>query len=474
MTKAAAVFDLDRTLVRGATGPVISRALREVGVLGGAPPGEQLVYKIFELFGENRPTMFLTRQLARAARGWERDLCLQAAEIAAEELEDQVLPFARAAMDEHREAGRTLVLATTTPHDLIEPFARRVGFDEVLATRWRHSDGRYDGSIDGEFVWGRGKAKVVKAWAASAGVDLHDSWAYSDSWYDMPLLRAVGHPVVVNPDPRLALVAPVLRWPIVFFDVPPGVPKIGGLVEPQRLLMTLARPELFPYVRFDLAGVDNIPKRGPAIIAANHRSYFDPIAVGFAVARAGRPVRFLGKKEVFDAPIVGDLVRALGGIRVDRGTGSDEPLREAARALAAGELVAIMPQGTIPRGKAFFDPELTGRWGTARLAAMTRAPVIPLGLWGTEQVWPRSSRLPDLTRVIDPPVVRIRVGRPVQLRYEDVDEDTRRIMSAIVDLLPREAKIRREPTPEELRRTLPPGYKGDPERESERRPGTDL
>ena len=105
-------------------------------------------------------------------------------------------------------------------------------------------------------------------------------------------------------------------------------------------------------------------------------------------------MRFLGKKEVFDAPVVGQLARALGGIRVDRGTGSDEPLAEAAAALAGGELVAIMPQGTIPRGRAFFEPELKGRWGAARLAAMTKAPVIPIGLWGTEKVWPRSERMP--------------------------------------------------------------------------------
>ena len=107
-----------------------------------------------------------------------------------------------------------------------------------------------------------------------------------------------------------------------------------------------------------------------------------------AIAKTGRPVRFLGKKEVFDAPIIGQIATAMGGIRVERGTGSDEPLQAAAAALAAGEMVAIMPQGTIPRGLAFFDPVLKGRWGAARLAAMTKVPVIPVGLWGTERVWP--------------------------------------------------------------------------------------
>ena len=111
----------------------------------------------------------------------------------------------------------------------------------------------------------------------------------------------------------------------------------------------------------------------------------------------------------------GQMATAMGGIRVDRGTGSDEPLEAAADALAGGEVVAIMPEGTIPRGKAFFDPELKGRWGAARLASMTKAPVIPIGLWGTEKVWPRSSRLPNVLNVTNPPEVRIRVGPPVEL-----------------------------------------------------------
>ena len=194
------------------------------------------------------------------------------------------------------------------------------------------------------------------------------------------------------------------------------------------------------------------------------------VALFLAMAQSGRSGRFLGKREVFDAPIVGATARWLGGIRVDRGTGSDEPLTAAARALEAGEIITLMPQGTIPRGPAFFEPELRGRWGAARLAAMTKAPVIPVGLWGTEKVWPRSSRLPRLV-ASNRPVVTVRVGPEVELFHQDPDEDTKRIMSAITDLLPTEARSRRSPTPEELGRTYPPGYKGDPERENERRPG---
>jgi putative phosphoserine phosphatase/1-acylglycerol-3-phosphate O-acyltransferase len=132
-----------------------------------------------------------------------------------------------------------------------------------------------------------------------------------------------------------------------------------------------------------------------------------------------------------------------------------------------------MPQGTIPRGPAFFDPELKGRWGAARLAAQTRVPVIPVGLWGTEKVWPRSSRVPDVLNITDPPRITVTVGPEVPLRYEDPDEDTKAIMAAIVELLPPEAREHHEPTGEELARTYPPGWSGDPDAEGERRPGSD-
>ncbi|HEY8544966.1 MAG TPA: HAD-IB family hydrolase, partial [Acidimicrobiales bacterium] len=370
-----------------------------------------------------------------------------------------VQPFAHPMLAEHASHGRPVVLATTTPYDLVAPLAERLGFDDVVATRYGVApDGRYDGTIDGEFVWGRGKLRAVEQWAARNRVDVEASWAYSDSFYDAPLLGAVGHPVAVNPDPRMLALALFRRWPISWLDVPEGVPKLPVLdVEPQKLLLTVARPELFPWVRLQVEGMEHIPESGPAILVANHRSYFDPLALGLAFARRGRPVRFLGKKEVFDAPVVGPIARALGGIRVDRGSGSDEPLAEAAAALAAGELVAILPQGTIPRGRAFFDPELHGRWGAARLAALTKAPVIPLGLWGTEKVWPRSERVPRVWNVLSAPTVLVRGGPPVELRHRSPGADTKRIMAAITALLPPEARERREPTPEELRLTYPPG-----------------
>ncbi len=469
----AAFFDLDRTLLTGASGPMFSAMLKRVGLLPDRSiPGEGLVFKFFDVVGETLPSMMATRQMARAASGWDRTLVQEAGELAAQRLVDEVPGFAKALIAEHQAAGRRVIMATTSPYDLVRPLAEALGMDDVIATKYGEADGRYDGSVDGFFVWGPGKLAAVRDWAKRNRVDVGRSFAYSDSVYDLPLLSAVAFPTAINPDPRLRVVAAIRRWPTKYFDVPAGVPKFVG-VEPQKALQFLARPQLFPWVRFDVEGIEHIPDDGPAILVGNHRSYFDPLAIGWALAQAGRPVRFLGKKEVFDAPVVGQIVGALGGIRVERGSGSDEPLQAAAEALAAGEAVAIMPQGTIPRGRAFFDPELKGRWGAAKLAALSGAPVIPIGLWGTEKVWPRNARTPDVLAIGHPPTVRIRVGEPVALGLDDPDIDTKAIMAALVDLLPEEARIEREPTPEELARSLPASYKGDPDAEVDRRPGTD-
>jgi putative phosphoserine phosphatase / 1-acylglycerol-3-phosphate O-acyltransferase len=477
MSDGVAFVDLDRTLLAGASGPVISEALREVGFRGRPFPGENVLFWFFNTFGETMPSMLLAKQAAGLAKGKERRMVQEAARIAAPKLVALLQPYAVAMFEEHRAAGRRIVLATTTPYDMIKPFADLLQLDDVLATRYGvNADGTYDGTIAGHFVWNNGKLAAAQEWAAANGADLQQSYAYSDSVFDTPLLSAVGHPVVVNPDPSMVVVAAARRWPTQNLGAPPDAkpPALGA--ELQRLVTTAINPRLMiPFARFDIDGVENIPRSGPAIVVANHRSYFDALVVALVIAKSGRSARFLGKKEVFDVPIIGQLAKALGGIRVERASGSDEPLRAAADALLAGDVVALMPQGTIPRGAGFYDPHLKGRWGAAKLAEMTGAPVIPIGLWGTEKVWPRASRLPNVLNIANPPTVSAHVGQPVELKRRNPDRDTQAIMRAIMDLLPPESRHKITPTAEQIALANPPGAKqrNSKESESARRPGTD-
>lgn len=455
----AAFFDLDRTLLQGGTGPHLTQAMVELGLVPRSLPGQGMLFKAFDLFGENLPSIFLARQATLVARGKDSKSFDEAAAQAAGVIAGHIHPFALALIEQHKAEGRLTVMATTTPTHLIKPLADRLGFDHVIATRYNtKDDGTFDGSIRGPFVWSTGKLAAVKHFAAKHDIDLAESYAYSDSIFDLPLLEAVGQPAAVNPDPRLSVYAVARRWPIVHFDVSPGVFKVPVVgIELQRLLFEGLRSTWFPCARFDIAGVENIPRHGPVILVGNHRSYFDAVAMANVVRKSGRAARFLGKKEMFDIPVLGPFFAAAGGIRVDRGEGGTESYDMAALALTGGEMVGLLPEATIPRGEAFFDPELKGKSGAARLAALSRAPVIPVGMWGTEKVWPRSSSMPNLLNLTNPPKVTIRVGKPVELKYRSATADTKRIMTAISDLLPPESRDGHTPTADELRATYPSG-----------------
>jgi putative phosphoserine phosphatase/1-acylglycerol-3-phosphate O-acyltransferase len=457
-SRSVVFVDLDHGILRKPPASLLQNGRRGAGLLD----------RLADLGGPLLGPLVLrasTRGLAGVSVKDVRDAARDAAANA------QLQPHVHQLLLEHKAARRRIVGITRVPKEAAQPLAAVLVLDDIIATNFTQADGKYDGGVDGPIVTGRGKLDAARAWAAANGAQLKRSYYYAGSLSDAPLLAEVGRPVVVDPDPRLAGLAWLKGWPTRSLHAPAGVLTIAGR-ELQELTRPLSRPELIPYARFEVSGLENIPKEGPAIVVGNHRSYFDGVAVGLAITQAGRVARFLGKKEVFDVPVFGAVARWAGGIRVDRGTGSDEPLQAAAEALRAGEVIMLMPEGTIPRGPAFFEPELKGRWGAAKLAAMTHAPVIPLGLWGTEKVWPRSSRLPNLNP-LNRPLVTIRGGPPVPLSYDDPDTDTKAIMAAIVDLLPDEAKIKRDPTPEELALTYPPGYKGDPAKETVRRPGTD-
>ena len=109
---------------------------------------------------------------------------------------------------------------------------------------------------------------------------------------------------------------------------------------------------------------------------------------------------------------------------------------------------------------------IAGNVLVTRLAALSGAPIVPIGLWGTEVVWPRSSKLPRMTTLIDPPRISIRIGKAFEVDGIDAHADTEQIMAAIVQQLPDEARVATTPSPEDLARTYPSGRvptAGDPE-----------
>lgn len=159
---SAVFIDLDRTLLCRASGQVLNRALVQEGVLpeGRSLPGDKLLYAVNDRFGENLLSMSLVRAAARVARGWSQEQVQAAGRRAVAGLSDLVAPFAPQRLAAFRADGHRLVLSTTTPVDLIAPFAEALGFDDLIATAYETKDGRYTGRLYEGFVWGTGKLRA--------------------------------------------------------------------------------------------------------------------------------------------------------------------------------------------------------------------------------------------------------------------------------------------------------------------------
>ena len=119
---------------------------------------------------------------------------------------------------EHQDAGRRVYILTAASQELAETLGHVLGFDGGIGTRSETREGVYTGRADGPFVYGEGKAEALREVAEREGIDLSASYAYSDSISDLPMLRAVGHPVVVNPDAELERVARAESWRALRFD----------------------------------------------------------------------------------------------------------------------------------------------------------------------------------------------------------------------------------------------------------------
>lgn len=150
-----------------------------------------------------------------------------------------------------------------------------------------------------------------------------------------------------------------------------------------------------------------IPREGPVIIAANHISNLDPVMIGaFLTPRLGRRIHWLGKKEMFDWPIVGYMARNGGVVPVDRQRADVEAFRVARRILDAGHVLMVFPEGTrSPTGELQQPKD-----GLAMLALRTNPTIVPIGFSNTDRVWPKGRPIPRIGGH-----VTMRIGEPFRL-----------------------------------------------------------
>jgi HAD superfamily hydrolase (TIGR01490 family) len=216
----AAFFDLDRTLMAGSSAFEFARAAYKAGLMSRrALLGDALANLAFRLRGSTDASTDAVRErVGQALAGLrQRDLLRLGPDMLAGILPRVYDPMLRIAYD-HQDAGRPVYICTAASAELAEVLAVVLRFDGAVGTRPEVVDGSYTGRLDGPFVYREGKAEAVRRLAEREGIDLAESYAYSDSESDLPFLRLVGHPVAVNPDGPLARVAGEEGWEVVRFE----------------------------------------------------------------------------------------------------------------------------------------------------------------------------------------------------------------------------------------------------------------
>lgn len=217
---AAAFFDLDRTLMTGSSGIFFAKAAFESGMISRGRLARDLLENLrFRLRGS-------TDARADSVRERVGELV---ADVPVRELErltprvlagvlPRVYPEMLARAYQHQEEGRRVYIVTAALQEMADLLARVLVFDGGLGSRLEVRDGRYTGRAGGPFNYREGKVAAMRELAEREGIDLEASYAYSDSESDLPMLRAVGHAVVVNPDPELTRIARSEGWEIVRLD----------------------------------------------------------------------------------------------------------------------------------------------------------------------------------------------------------------------------------------------------------------
>ncbi len=237
----AAFFDLDKTIIAKSSTLAFSKPFQAGGLISRrAMLRSAYAQFVYLVGGADHDQMEKLRSfMSQLCAGWD---VATVREIVADTLHNVVDPLvydeAVSLIEEHRLAGRDIVIVSTSGSEVVGPIGEMLGADRVVATKMEIVDGRYTGEIE-HYVYADEKATAILDLAATVGYDLPSCYAYSDSVTDVPMLEAVGHAHAVNPDKELRKVATAQGWPVLVFTkpvalrsrvpLPPAKPTLAAL-----------------------------------------------------------------------------------------------------------------------------------------------------------------------------------------------------------------------------------------------------
>jgi HAD superfamily hydrolase (TIGR01490 family) len=239
----AAFFDLDKTIIARSSVLAFGRPFYQNGLLNRrAVLRSAYAQFVFAIAGADEDQIERMRAYITAmCTGWD---VTQVQDIVAETLHDIIDPIvydeAVQLIEMHKSAGRDVVIVSSSGEEVAGPIGSMLGASDVLATKMVIEDGKYTGEI-AHYTYGPGKASAMRDLAEQRGYDLTDSYAYTDSATDLPMLETVGHPFAVNPDRALRRIAAERGWPVLTFsNAVPLRERLSGLRTPHATITATA------------------------------------------------------------------------------------------------------------------------------------------------------------------------------------------------------------------------------------------
>lgn len=219
---AAAFFDLDKTILAKSSTLAFTKKFYEGGLIQRADAMKAAYAQfVYLLSGADHDQMEQMREyLSNLVKGWDVERVQEIVDETIDQIVDPIVyAEALALIDEHHEAGRDVIIISSSGTEVVEPIGDRLGVDLAIGTQMAIEDGHYSGEIL-FYAYGEGKADAMRALAEERGYDLATSYSYTDSHTDLPMLEVVGHPVATNPDNELRKIAEERGWPILRFSKP--------------------------------------------------------------------------------------------------------------------------------------------------------------------------------------------------------------------------------------------------------------